>query len=546
MTITDPFEVVEETVEGSQLRVFKHAPRTLRDIWDVTAHHGDAVYLVYEDERHSFTDARRAVAAISARLRNELGVERGDRVAIAMRNYPEWALTFWGAALAGAVVVPLNAWWSGPELAYALEHAEAKVVVCDDERRQRLAREPLVPGLRTVVARAPAPAGTVAFDELASGSAELPDIPLTPDDVATLMYTSGTTGQPKGAVGTHRNIGAHIMNGRWMAAQAAAHVSPADGPRPQPVTLLTFPLFHVGGLHSFLIPYALTGGRIVLLYKWDATIALDLIEREGVTGLGGVPTTLFELLDAARAAGRELPSLAGVASGAAPVPPKLVRRIDGDLGSRATPTNAYGLTETQGAAVVNAGPAYLQRPDSVGRPVSPVVEVRVAGPDGEAVPTGSVGEIWLRGPTIVREYYRDPEATAAAFTDRWFRTGDLGRLDEEGFLYLVDRAKDVIIRGGENVYAAEIEAVLHDHPAIADVAVVGVPDERLGEQVAAVVRLRPGAEADADALRAHVGRHLAAFKVPAVVRFTDVDLPRTETGKVLKRQLRVELATDLR
>jgi steroid-24-oyl-CoA synthetase len=532
----DRFEIVEEDVGGTRRQVFKHAPRSLRAVWDLTAAHGDATYLVFGDEQYSFAETRSMVAALSNHLVGELKVRKGDRVAIAMRNYPEWAVAFWGAALAGAVVVPLNAWWTGPELAYALAHSEAAVLFCDRERRERLRPHLSDLGLPTVVVRGEA-AESLPFADLATGADDLPDVQLDPDDIATIMYTSGTTGRPKGAVGTHRNIGAHLMNGQWAAAQAAATGVRAT-PRPAPSTLLTFPLFHVGGLHAFLIPYAASGGKIVLLYKWDAGTALDLIEREGVTRIGGVPTTLFELLDEARRRGRPPPSLAGVAAGAAPVPPALVRRIDHQLGSRASATNAYGLTETQGVVTVNAGKAYLERPDSVGRPISPVVQVSVVQPDGSDAEPGDIGEIWVRSPTVIREYFRDPEATAAALTDGWFHTGDIGRVDRDGFLYIVDRAKDVIIRGGENVYAVEVEAVLYEHHAIAEAGVVGVPDGRLGEQVAAVIRLRPGCVLTAADVRQHAGERLAAFKVPAVVELVEDPLPRNAAGKVLKDRLR--------
>ena len=311
------------------------------------------------------------------------------------------------------------------------------------------------------------------------------------------MYTSGTTGKPKGAVATHRNFASFLMNMLYRGAVAAAAAPPVDSTAPpvtppQPCTLLTFPLFHVGGLQSFLLSYTHFGGRIVLMYKWDVHEALDLIERERVQAVAAVPTTMFELLEVAAAEGRDLSSLTGLSAGATLVPPELVRRIDTQLESKAAPTNGYGLTETSGAAIVNSGASYVQRPDSVGRPVSPVMEVCVVDPDWRRGSTGEVGEIWLKGPTIVRGYFNNPEATAATFTDGWFHTGDLGRLDDDGYLYVVDRIKDVVIRGGENVYAAEVEAAIYEHPDVLDAAIIGVPHERLGEEVGAVVRLRPG------------------------------------------------------
>ena len=542
------FEIREEDVDGVRLQVFANAPPSLRALWELSAIHGDATYLVYEDRRWTFAEAHRLVAALAWWLRDEAGVGRGDRVALAMRNYPEWALAFWATAALGAVVVPLNAWLTGPELAYSLSDSGTSVLFADGERLERLEPHLGDTPVSTVVAVRTGdrrPAGALEFDELLARPTPEPGLPsaeVGPGDDATIMYTSGTTGRPKGAVGTNRNIGNHLMNMMWAATTNAPPAADPGAPPIPTATLLTFPLFHVGGLHSFLIPYTAAGGKIVLLYRWDVATALDLIEREEVSAVAGVPTTMFELLDEAARQGRELPSLSGVAAGATLVPPELVRRIDEQFASRAAPTNGYGLTETSGAAVANAGRRYVERPDSVGQPVSPVMEVRIAGDAGEALPPGEIGEVWLRGPTVVRGYHGNEEATRAAITDGWFHTGDLGRLDDDGFLYVVDRMKDVVIRGGENVYAAEVEAVLYEHPDVAEAAIVGVPDERLGEAVAAVVRLRDGATADEEVLQAHVASQLAAFKVPSTVRIIPESLPRNAAGKVLKRELRQQLS----
>ena len=542
------FAVVEVDIDGTRLRVFSNAPPSLSAIWELSAGHGDATYLVYGDERFSYARTHEVVEVLARSLANTFGVRPRDRVAIAMRNYPEWVLAFWAAARLGAVVVPLNAWWTGPELAYGLADSGAKVLVADGERLERVAAELAGTAVDTVIGtRADRlPGGALSLDDVLAQApgGDLPAVEVGPDDLATIMYTSGTTGRPKGAMGTHRNLGGHIMNAMYAALARGASVpgaAPEAGAPVRPVTLLTFPLFHVGGLHSFLLPYTVSGGEVVLLYRWDVAQALDLIEREGVNAIAGVPTTMFELLDESRRQGRTLDSLAGVASGATLVPPELVRRIDSQLAHRAAPTNGYGLTETSGAAVANVGDDYVRHPDSVGTPISPVMEVRVSGADGEPVPAGDTDEIWIKGPTVFRGYLNNPEATAAALSDGWFRTGDVGRLDDDGFLYVVDRLKDVVIRGGENVYAAEVEAALYEHPDVAEAAIVGVPDERYGEAVAAVVRLRPGATTDVDGLRAHVAGRLAAFKVPSIVRVTGDPLPRNAAGKVLKRKLRTLL-----
>ena len=543
------FEIVEEAVLGVPTRVWKNAPSSLRDMWDQSAGHADRTYLVYEDTRYTYAQAHRAVAALARQLTERWGVGQGDRVAIAMRNYPEWALAFWATVAIGAVAVPLNAWWTGAELAYGLADSGAVVLFADRERRERLIGhlDPL--RLRAVVAvREPeASAGVEPFDDMIQSLDErLPDVDISPDDDATILYTSGTTGKPKGAVGTHRNIGNFVMNGLYAAATGARVAPPpaepgAPPPAP-PVTLLTFPLFHVGGLQSHLVPYTMYGGTLVLMYRWDAEKAVGLIESEKVTAFSGVPTTVFQLLDAAQRRGVDLTSVTGMSSGATLVPPELVRRIDTQFASRVSPANGYGLTETSGAMVFNAGTRYIEQADSVGVPISPVNEVAVVDDEGRPAPNGIVGEVWLKGPTVVRGYFNNPEATAESFSDGWFHTGDLGRLDEGGRLYVVDRIKDVVIRGGENIYAAEVEGALFEHPDVRDVAVIGLPHPQLGEEVCAVVRLRDGAPVDEDALRRHVAERLAAFKVPARIFFRDEELPRNAAGKVLKRQLREELS----
>lgn len=538
------FEVETIDVRGVPTKVFVNAPRSLREVWDASAAHGDATYLVYGDQRITFADAHRQVRSF-ARWLGEQGVGQGDRVAIAMRNYPEWAVAFWATQAVGAVAVPLNAWWSGPELAYGLTDSGALVLVVDDERAERLAPHLGDTEIRAAVlvrTERALPGGIPFADVVAGEAPELPDVDIDPDDDAVIMYTSGTTGRPKGATQTHRNFASFLMQMGYRGAVAALDQPAAATPARPMATLLTFPLFHVGGLPSFLLPYTASGGKIVLMYRWDAEEAVRLVDREQVTALAGVPMTVFQLLETAEAMGSDLASLGGISSGATLVPPELVRRIDRQTSSRAAPGNGYGLTETTGAAIGNFGARYVAKPESVGRPLSPVIDVRVAGPDGEAVPDGEVGEIWLKGPTVVRGYYGLDDETARAFTDGWFHTGDLGRIDEDGDLHVVDRLKDVVIRGGENVYAAEVESALYEHPDVVDAAIIGIPHDRLGEEVGAVVRVRVGSTVTIAAVRDHVAERLAAFKVPAHVWLVETELPRNATGKILKRELRERYA----
>jgi long-chain acyl-CoA synthetase len=549
-----PFALEDMDVDGVPWRVYAHAPATLRDVLAGTAAFGDAEFFVYDDDRITFARHLQLVSGLARHLRDEYGVEKGDRVAIGMRNYPEWGIAFWAAQALGAVVVPLNAWWTGGELQYGLVDSGSKVLVADGERLARMAD--VLPGLagqaglRTLVARhdGDLPRHVDRWEDVIAGfdgDSTLPDVELSPEDLATILYTSGTTGSPKGAAATHRNHITNLMNIMFMGALAAAMAPPpADGaapPRPAPrlAVLQVFPFFHIGGL-SGLLAYTAFGAKLVTIYKWDVDLALEILEREGITATAMVPTLLRELLEHPSLQKRDLTGLAGISSGGAPVPPDLIRRVQSEFAERVAPANGYGLTETTSAVIINSAQEYFEHPDSVGRPVVGA-DIRVAGPDGDDVATGEVGELWVRGPNVVQGYWNKPEATAETFTDGWFHTGDLGRVDESGLYYVVDRLKDVVIRGGENVYCAEVEAVLFEHPAVADVAIVGLPHRSLGEEVAAVVNLKPGAARDASDLQRFVAERLATFKVPAHVVFRDEPLPRTATGKVLKRDLRDEI-----
>jgi long-chain acyl-CoA synthetase len=536
------FEMEEADVFGTRLRVWKYAPPSLRAILEASRGRGDAVFIVYEDEELTFEQHYCAVAQLASILIDRYGIEKGDRVAIAMRNFPEWSIAFWALTAAGAIAVPLNAWWSADELDYGLRDSGAKVVFADAERWERLADVLPAIDIATIVARAPADLagpferwedvlGEVAAD------AELPPVELEPEDLATIFYTSGTTGRPKGALGTHRNICGNLLSlafgGR--RAQVRAGSEPASTPG-QNVYLLSVPFFHATGCHSILVANVAAGGKLVLMHKWDAERALELIERERVTTFGGVPAMVWQVLQSPSFATRDISSVQSIGYGGAPAAPELVRRIEQLFPGR-TPSNGYGLTETSSVTTFNAGVDYQRKPDSVGVAV-PVVDLRVVDESGNDLPIGEVGELWIQGPNVVKGYWNKPEATEAAFGGGWFKSGDLARVDDEGFVYIVDRAKDMVIRGGENVYCSEVEAVLFEHPDVLDVAVIGVPHQVLGEEVGAVVVAKPGSDVSAEDLRAHVAERLAAFKVPTHVFFRTEPLPRNPAGKVLKRDLR--------
>ncbi|MGV9602044.1 class I adenylate-forming enzyme family protein [Streptosporangium sandarakinum] len=531
------FEMVDVPGHGGPVRTWKHAPAHFRALLEGSRLHGEQVFLTYEDESLTYEEHLRRAATLAHRLIAEYGVAKGDRVAIAMRNYPEWVVAFSAALAAGAVAVPLNAWWTAQELEFGVSDSGAKVVIADGERAARLAgRAPLI------VVRGEAPEGARPFEEVlgeVAADVTLPAVEVSPEDPATIFYTSGTTGRPKGALGSHRNLGQSPMTVAYgmMRSLARAGKDPAEAAGKRRVTLLTVPLFHVTGCFAVMTTTMFTGGGLVLMYRWDAGRALELIERERITTLSGVPTNVWQLLAHPDLGRRDISSLTSLGYGGAPAPPKLLERITERLPSRA-PSNGYGMTETTALAIYNSGPDYLAKPDSIGLPM-PVVEVRIADPLGRELPAGEVGELCLRGPNVILGYWNRPEATAETFVDGWLHTGDMARVDAEGFVYIVDRAKDMVIRGGENVYCAEVEAALFEHPAVDDVAVIGVPHEELGEEVGAVVRL--ASPVSAEELREFLLGRIAAFKVPVRFWVREGELPRNPGGKILKTRLRQEV-----
>ncbi|MER6913242.1 class I adenylate-forming enzyme family protein [Streptomyces sp. NPDC000594] len=533
-----PFAAVRD--ENGVL-VYAEGPRTLPEFMEPTWAFGDRPFLIGESASYTYRAFFTASCALARRIHEEYGMARGERAAIVMRNHPEWQVAFWAVQLAGLVAVPLNTWWTEEELTYALDDCAPGLLLVDggllpsvDAWRRRT-------GARAVVFQGSEEqrgAGIERYEEFPAPDPLIapPGVEVRPEDDATIIYTSGTTGRPKGAVATQLAQAGSARHLQFYAAAALLAQGRVPGQGPSPVTLMTFPFFHVAAFAS-LYPTMAGGGALVLMRKWDADAALDLIVRHGVTGYAGVPTTALRLLDAAERRGGGLETVVHLGTGGAPPPPGLVRRITAGHGDRIMPRNGYGLTETSGGVLTAYGEEYRRDPGSVGRPV-PACEVRIAGPDGAELPEGAVGELWLRGQSLVRGYWRDERATAAAFRDGWFRTGDLAVV-REGRVSVVDRLKDMVLRGGENVYCAEVEAVLHDHPEVEDAAVLGVPHPELGEEVAAVVQLRAGAAVGAAELRAYAGGRLAAFKVPAHVVLGAV--PRNPTGKVLKRELRREL-----
>jgi long-chain acyl-CoA synthetase len=544
-----PFEIVQEDVLGRPLQVYRRRLGSMRDLVALADGRGDLDWIVQGDRRLSFGSHNALVRRTAVALR-ELGVEPGDRVAVLSANTIEWVVLFWACAVIGAADVPLNAWWKSEELEFALRDCGAKVLFCDPKRwavvrdvveRLDELHHVFVMDLDAPDGRARPGAELLAPDDPGT----LPAVEVAEDDVLAILYTSGTTGKPKGATITHRQAIANLQNMACLAAIVAARaVTPPARSEHQAASLLIVPLFHVTGALATMVPMYASGGKLVLMPpgKFDPEAAMAVIEREHVTSIGGVPTVMWRIVESEAFGRYDLSSVNRIGYGGAPAAPELVERIKAAFPQvHDTLSTAYGLTETASVATSIAGADYLARPGSVGR-AAPTVEVQIVDENGVALGRNQTGEIVLRGPTIMsRGYWNRPDATeVATLPGGWFRSGDIGYLDDDGFLFLVDRAKDMIIRGGENVYCVEIEHVLAEHPDVLDAAVVGVPHRELGEEVKAVVQLRAGCGTTGEDLREYCAARLAAFKVPAYIELREEALPRNPAGKVLKSVLRGE------
>ncbi|MCZ6656520.1 MAG: class I adenylate-forming enzyme family protein [Gammaproteobacteria bacterium] len=539
-----PFEITEVEVRGITIKTYATAPSSLREVWLSSSQFADRDYLVYEDERWTYAEAHRDVAAVANWLQAQ-GVRPGDHVAIAMRNYPEWLITYWATVSIGGVVVGMNAWWVWPEMAFALTDAKPKVLVCDAERLEPvLANRNEIDDVTLVAVRmSDVPRDVVRWSDIISLGGEMPAVTVDPDGDACIFYTSGTTGQPKGALLTHRGCVANILSlGFWAAVLGA--LAERKGQPPQdpattltPAALVTTPLFHVTANNCVAHGNTLAGGKLVHMYKWDAGAALKLIEQEKITVLTGVPVMARELISHPDFASTDTSSLLSVGGGGAQLQPDLVAKIDASVAS-ARPNTGYGMTETCGIITSISADFFVDKPDSCG-PALPVYDVKCVDSDDNTVAQGEVGELLVKGAQVIRGYLNREEATEESISDGWLRTGDIARIDEHGFIYIVDRVKDMVLRGGENVYCAEVENAIFDHPAVAETTVFGVPDTRLGEEVGAAVYL--STDASAEDIRAHCRTLIAKHKIPRYIWFASEPLPKNANGKFMKRELRETL-----
>ena len=463
----------------------------------------------------------------------EFDVQRGDNVAFLLPNVPEFTVCYFGCHAAGAVVVPLNVLLKSDEIAYHLDDSDAiAVVVFESLLEQAGPAVERVPGCRHLIVvssgagpcqRADGPS-TIDYGVAMEAEPIVDESPSSADDTAVILYTSGTTGQPKGAEMTHDNL---LRNAHYVATR----ITPIDETSR---CLVCLPLFHSFGQTVQQNAHVASGGVMVFLPRFDAAVALALMQEHQVSYFAGVPTMYFAILESPASEGFDPAALRYCLSGGAPMPVEVMLKFNERFS--ATILEGYGLSETSPVASFNTLDRS-QKPGSVGRPIEGV-EFRLVDGDGETVNEPDVpGEIWIKGHNVMKRYYGKPEETAEALQDGWFRSGDVATVDHDGDDFIVDRIKDVILRGGYNVYPREVEEVLYTHPAVTEAAVIGVPDERLGEEVVAFVACREQVVVEPEDLVAHCKRRLAAFKYPRHVRILD-SLPKGPTGKILRRALR--------
>jgi len=536
----EPFEVV--TPDGDGPRYFANAPVDLVNAVQVGRQFGERPFLLWQEQRLSYAEFYARVDQLTARLVRQMGIHPGDRVAIAMRNRPEWMLAFVALIQAGAIPVPLNSWGQRDELLHALGESEPGWLVCDAPRLAQV--EDCLPGLgvRALVVDAdgPLPAAWQAWEALFQGQIK-PVAPVTvhPQDPALILYTSGTTSRPKGVVSSHAAICqalyAFEFQGVFAAMTSPERIRPLIESGVQPGVLLAVPLFHVSGLYAHFLNALRTGKRLVMMYKWDAGQALELIERERCTQFNGAPVMMQQLLAHPRFSSEATADLIGLGLGGSATGTHLLQQLLSNK-PRAMFGVGYGMTESNAIGTTLAGEQFIFRPEAVGWPL-PVVDIRIGDDWRTPLPPGQQGPIWLRSSTLMQGYWKHPQESAKSLRDGWLYSGDIGFVDDLGFLHVTDRIKDLVIRGGENISAQEVEDCALMHPAVIEAAVIARPDPEFGECVALAATCQPGAHVQADDLRRFMAERLAHYKLPEQIVFCDDGLPRNSSGKVFKRAL---------
>lgn len=554
-----PFEMVTVEIGGTPCRVFGHCPQTLPDLYRQAGRFAERVFTVEDGKYHTFGEVFRKAGQLARNLAQQFDVRQGQRVAIAMQNSTEWIIAFLAVTSLGAVAVLVNSRGAPAELDRAICDTDCHLAIVDARRAERLqdaggGSHRLARVVLTDDARLLRPRLDRAFGELLSGwesTLGLSCAPVEGDDLALMMFTSGTTGFAKGVMLTQRSVMAGLSGSSFGAALSFARYRATAGAEAaamlamrQAVSLMVAPMFHVSGCHNGVLAALSSGSRLVMLNRWAGEEALRLIARERVHSITAVPTMLWDLLRAPGFPGYDLSSLAVVGTGGAAFPPNLLRSVHEVLPGVVFATG-YGMTETNGSVCSASGEEFIAQPDSVGR-ILPIADVRIVDDDGHDLPVGGQGEIVVRGALLMSGYFGLPTDSAATFRDGWLHTGDIGRLDDQGRLYVTDRRTQMIISGGENIYCAEVERALGEHPGVREALALGIPDARLGEIPVAVVVPQPGHSLSADELRAHARQLLAAYKVPHVFHFRTASLPRNHTDKIdrirMAREIRAQHA----
>ena len=552
VTATGTYELVEQDIRGVPCRVFVNAPQNLHALFN--SNRSDNEFYIYENERYTFEDMYQRGAKLGRFLVDELGIEKGDRVAISLRNYPEWVIAFEAVTSIGGIAMCMNALWEADELEYGLLHGGAKAIVADQERLDRVAQCDNLGELKVITVRANnAPEGSTPIaDILSSEKTDMPNVDVSPDDDATILYTSGSTGHPKGVVSSHRNVisalfswelddavGMHMLRKRLESE--GKEVPAAEPPPYPPAMLLGVPLFHVAGSHAVMLQSFRSQRKIVAMYKWNAEKGAELIEQERISAFTAPAAMTGDMIEVAKKTDRDLSSLRSVGGGGAPRAPEQVKNLAKTFGS-GSPGTGWGMTETNAIGTGIGGEDYLNHPESSGK-CSPVLDMRIMDDEGNLHESGVRGELLIRGSSMFREYWDRPDANDESFIDGWFRTGDVATIDEEGYLYIVDRIKQLVIRGGENISCGEVEAAILEHPDVMEASVYGVPDERMGEEVG--VSLFAKGDLSEDELSGFLVSRLAKFKIPKYYRFSSDALPRIASGKINKRSLREEAVKEI-
>ena len=531
-----PLEMVEMDVYGSSCRGYKNAPASLRDLFEQNL--TDETFIVFDQERYTFRDIWAHSSAIGQGLVSDYGIQKGDCVAICMRNFPEWIMAFQAITSIGAIAVGMNSLWQAEEIDYGLQDSGCKLLIADQERIDLVVKAEIQLSCETLLVRGDQTTDLPRWEDLQEKFADnlMPTAEIAPIDDAIIFFTSGSTGRPKGVVSSNLAIMSALLS--WEVAITGWILLRGEAPAPpehQPAGLLAVPLFHVTGCHAIFLMAFRNQTKLVLMRKWNPQLAAQLVEQEKISSFTAPPAMTADLIYSAQQGGHDLSSLVMVGGGGAARSPEQVRGIDAVF-ENAMPNTGWGMTETNAIGTAIAGGNYLERPGSSGQPAA-VLDIRIVDEEDNECPKGERGEVQIRGTSMFRGYWNNPEATANSLVDGWFKTGDIGYMDEEDYLFIVDRIKDMVIRGGENIGCGEVEAALLEHPLIREAAVYSVPDQRLGEEVGATI-YSEGADIDDGELREFLATRIARFKIPRYIQVSDALLPRTASEKIYKLHIK--------